>query len=81
MTGGPEAKWYYNRWAVLLMLFVILGPFGLPLLWKSPRFTQRWKQILTALTLIYTLLVLQMFASAVQTSLRTLSSTGAQLIQ
>ena len=71
-----ENKWYHSRWMVILMLFFILGPFGLPMLWKSPRFTKRWKQILTALTLIYTLLVLQMFISAVTTSLRTLSSMG-----
>ena len=75
----PEAKWYHSRGMVFLMLFVVLGPFGLPLLWKSPRFTKFWKQILTALTLIYTALILQMFSSAVQTSLRTLSSMGLGL--
>ena len=72
----PENKWYHSRWMVLLMLFVVLGPFGLPLLWKSPHFSKRWKQILTVLTLIYTALVLRMLASAVQTSLRTLSLMG-----
>ena len=72
----PEAKWYHSRWMVVLMLFVVLGPFGLPLLWKSPHFTKRWKQILTVLTLIYTALALRMLASAMQTSLRALSSMG-----
>ena len=71
-----ETKWYHGRLTVLLMLFFVLGPFGLPLLWKSPRFSKLWKQILTALTLIYTALVLRMFVSAVTTSLRTLSSLG-----
>ena len=64
---------------MLLMLFVVLGPLGLPLLWKSPRFSKLWKQILTALTLIYTALILWMFSSAVQTSLQTLSSMGLGL--
>ena len=72
----PEAKWYHSRWMVVLMLFVVLGPVGLPLLWKSPHFTKRWKQILTVLTLIYTALLLQMFVAAGRTSLRTLSSMG-----
>ena len=72
----PENKRYHSRWMVVLMLFVVLGPFGLPLLWKSPHFTKRWKQILTVLTLIYTALVFKMLLSAVQTSLRTLSSMG-----
>lgn len=75
----PETKWYHGRWMVLLMLFFVLGPIGLPLLWKSPRFSRRWKQILTALTLIYTALVLQMLLSAVRLSLRTLSSRGLGL--
>ena len=48
------AKWYYNRWTVLLSLFVIAGPLGLPLLWKSPRFSERAKWSLTALVLLYT---------------------------
>lgn len=67
-------KWYHGRGMVLLMLFFVLGPFGLPLLWKSPRFSKPWKQILTALTLVYTALVLQMSVSTVRQSLRTLSS-------
>lgn len=48
------AKWYYNRWTVLLALFVVAGPLGLPLLWKSSRFSQRAKGSLTALVLLYT---------------------------
>lgn len=71
-----ETQWYHGRLTVLLMLFVILGPFGLPLLWKSPRFSKLWKQILTVLTLIYTALMLQLLVSAVTISLQTLSSMG-----
>lgn len=44
-------KWYYRPWVVLLMLFVILGPLGLPLLYKSPRFNRTWKIILTILSI------------------------------
>lgn len=74
-----ETKWYHGRLTVLLMLFFILGPFGLSFLWKSPAFSKPWKWTLTALTLIYTALILQMVASAVTTSLRTLSSPGLGL--
>ena len=52
------AKWYYNRWTVLLALFVVAGPLGLPLLWKSSRFAQRATGSLTALVLLYTGLLL-----------------------
>lgn len=71
-----ENKWYHGRVTVLLMLFFVLGPVGFPLLWKSPRFSKLWKQILTVLTLVYTALMLRMVVSAVTTSLRTLSSIG-----
>lgn len=69
-----ENKWYHGRVTVLLVLFCVLGPFGLPLLWKSPHFSKPWKQILTVLTLIYTALMLRVVVSAVTISLQTLSS-------
>lgn len=49
-----EVKWYFKPWAVILLLFLVLGPFGLPLLYKSPRFHRTWKVILTILTILYT---------------------------
>ena len=75
----PEPKWYHNKVLVVLMLFLVLGPFGLPLLWKNPLFSKRWKWILTVLILVYTALVFKMFISAVTTSLRTLSDVGLGL--
>lgn len=47
-------KWYYRPGVVILLLFLVLGPFGLPLLYKSPRFNRTWKAILTILTILYT---------------------------
>ena len=55
MSAAPSSKWYHNLWFVLAMLFFVLGPFGLPLLWKSPHFTRAWKWLLTILVLLYTL--------------------------
>jgi len=37
-----------------LLLFFVLGPFGLPLLFKSRGFSRTWKIILTAVVIIYT---------------------------
>lgn len=68
-----QAKWYHSVGVVLLLLFFVLGPFGLPILWKSPRFSRAWKQILTALTLLYTASLFWLIVSAVQESLRLLS--------
>jgi hypothetical protein len=49
-----EIKWYLRPGMVLVLLFLVLGPFALPLLYKSPRFNSTWKIILTALVLVYT---------------------------
>lgn len=40
-----------SRGAVLALLFVVLGPLALGVLWKSPRFSVPWKLFLTVLTL------------------------------
>ncbi len=53
--AGRKPKWYYNQWLILFLLTpVALGPFALPLLWKSPRFTPAAKLVLTLLTLVWT---------------------------
>jgi hypothetical protein len=61
-----QPKWYYNVWFVLLMLFVVLGPFGLPLVWKHPRFSRKVKMGLTVLTLGYTIWLSIMTVRAVR---------------
>ena len=44
-------KWYQTRWFVLLTISpFVLGPFGLPLLWKSPQFSRAAKWWLTLFT-------------------------------
>ena len=49
-----RTHWHLKPWVVVLLLFAVLGPFGLPLLYKSPHFNRFWKITLTALTLLYT---------------------------
>jgi hypothetical protein len=48
-------KWYLRPIAVILLLFLVLGPLGLPLLFKSPHFNKASRIILTILTCIYTI--------------------------
>ena len=50
---APPLQWYYRPVWVLLLLFVVLGPFGLPYLWKSPRFSRGMKVALTVLLVAY----------------------------
>lgn len=69
-------SWYHRPAAVLLMLFVVLGPLGLPLLWKSPAFP-RWAKIgLTVAVLVYTLALLDGALSAIRTALDQLEMAG-----
>ena len=50
---SPPLKWYYRPVWVLLLLFVVLGPFGLPYLWKSPSFSRGMKVALTVVLVAY----------------------------
>ncbi len=52
------AEWYYDPIFVLLSIFLFLSVFGLPLLWKSPRFETWQKAVVSILTVLYTALIL-----------------------
>lgn len=60
------AKWYYNAWFVLAMLFFVLGPFGLPLVWKHPRFSRWIKVALTLAMVVYTVVLVDTTLRAVR---------------
>jgi hypothetical protein len=49
-----KTKWYLRPIGVVLLLFFVLGPFGLPLLYKSPEFGKASKIILTIVVMTYT---------------------------
>ncbi len=49
-----KVKWYLRPVSVVLLLFFVLGPFGLPLLYKSPKFSKPLKIILTIAVIVYT---------------------------
>ena len=55
---GPRkeegVKWYLRPAAVLVSLFFVLGPFGLPLLYRSSKFSKPLKIILTIIVISYT---------------------------
>lgn len=52
--GAPRpSRWYHSVWFVLVMLFFVLGPLALPLLWSSPRFSRAAKWTLTLLLVVF----------------------------
>ncbi len=43
---------------VILLLFFVLGPFALPMLWRNDRFNTATKWVLTVMVVIYTFVAL-----------------------
>ncbi|MBI3598113.1 MAG: hypothetical protein HY201_01445 [Nitrospirae bacterium] len=61
-----HSKWYHNIWFVMIMLFIVVGPFGLPLVWKNPRFSQRGKVAMTIAVILYTLWLIYLTLQAIK---------------
>ena len=78
MTDHPRKKWYHNIWVTLFLLFFVVWPFGLPLVWKNPHLSRTVKWLLTGVTVLYTIwlgwLTLQMIR-AVSQDMRALDQT------
>ena len=79
VSPSGRAKWYYNAWFVLAMLFLVAGPFGLPLVWKHPRFSRGVKTMLTIATAMYTLLLIKTTIVMVQAVAKEVSQFNAIL--
>jgi hypothetical protein len=61
--------WYHRPWAVVVLLFLVLGPLGLPLLWRSPSFTRGWKIVLTVAMVVYTALLIESMIAAMRVAM------------
>ena len=66
-TQAPNVPWHLRPLWVLILLFFVLGPLGLPYLWKSPCFSQGMKIVLTIAVLAYTALLLSEVIAVVRT--------------
>ena len=58
VAATRKSKGTDNPWGVLLMLFVVLGPLALPMLWRSRGFSPLWKTLLTLVMVGVTALLL-----------------------
>lgn len=58
-------KWYFKpSW--LVVLFLCVGPFVLPLVWINPEFNRNQKVIINVIAIVITCLVSVMFVGAVK---------------
>jgi hypothetical protein len=53
-------KWYFKSWS-LIVSFLVIGPFMLPLVWANPRFDKKTKLILTLAIVVLTYLLFAVF--------------------
>ncbi|MBN1353589.1 MAG: hypothetical protein JW994_02825 [Candidatus Omnitrophica bacterium] len=58
MDKNAPVKWYLKPLAVIIALF-LMGPFALPLLWKSRGFGKISKIILTLVILVSTIYIVK----------------------
>ncbi len=80
VTPDPgKPKWYYNIWLVLVMIFFVLGPFALPLVWKHPRWSRGVKIGLTVVTGLYTIALVQMTLQMVRAVTNELSQVNSAI--
>jgi len=62
----PQDKWYFKtHW--LIIAFLCIGPFALPLLWFNPRFSRRNKILITIVIVILSYLLGVSFVNSLRT--------------
>lgn len=64
MDNQNQPKWYFKTWSLIASFFCV-GPFMLPLLWVNPRFSKRLKVIVSAVVIIFTLILTILLARAI----------------
>ncbi len=47
-----------SRWIIIVLLFAVLGPGALPMLWRSDQFSRAWKIVLSIVVLGITALAI-----------------------
>jgi len=60
MDNQKPKKWYFRTWA-LVVSFLSVGPFMLPLVWANPGFSKKTKVIISAAIIISSYLLSAVF--------------------
>ncbi len=61
------------------MLFCVVGPFGLPVVWKNPRFSRTAKGVLTVVMIGYTVWLIELSLRMVTAVTESVSQFNATL--
>ncbi len=60
-----KAKWYFKPYA-LVIAFLCVGPFALPLAWFNPSFSRRKKIIISAIIIVLSWLLGVLFVKSLK---------------
>jgi len=52
----PDEKWYFKT-PILILAFLCIGPFMLPLVWFNPRLDVKNKVVISIITVIVTIIL------------------------
>lgn len=61
----PKEKWYFKTWTIIIG-FICVGPFVLPLVWSNPRLSIKYKVILTIFIAFFTFIMTTIFLEALK---------------
>lgn len=65
MENKDKPKWYFKDWS-LVISFLCVGPFMLPLIWANPRFSKQAKITISIAIVILTYFLILMLASSLK---------------
>ena len=60
-----QDKWYFSTYS-LVIAFICVGPFALPLLWFNPRFSQKTKIVVSVIVIILSYYLGILFANSIK---------------
>ena len=60
-----QDQWYFKTY-VILIAFLCVGPFALPLVWFNPNFSRKKKTIISVIVLILTYLLGILLANSIK---------------
>jgi purine-cytosine permease-like protein len=65
MDNQDPPRWYFKTWS-LIVSFLCIGPFMLPLVWTNPRFSKNTKIIISAVVIFLTYLLSVVLVKSLQ---------------
>lgn len=65
MEDKDKQKWYFKSWS-LVISFLCVGPFMLPLVWTNPRFSKQAKITVSVIIIVLTYLLAWLLFSSLK---------------